>query len=319
MNNYIDYSAPPFDKRYNGSLADYNYFNVEYGNLLAFLKQVTHKETIYLMDNLFNDDVLPPDGYNTYIVCAFGEYINILLLQRIACAFADRKLILLTTMEVKNILPQYSIFKIEHLHTLVPHFNKGGDFPLISNRKYTNSILTRRLTKYKKLFTEIAKTKCKNLIFSDGIDKQIDNYDQWSLLSSAYLDTKFHWANETMFESNRFCKCYLTEKTFKPIASKTPFAILGQQGAHNKLSSYGFQTYQHLLGVEWDLLDDKQRVDAISSAMELVTEELIMNNISEFQQIADYNYDYFLNKFYNYITEQNKPITELLLQELNEK
>jgi hypothetical protein len=313
IDNYIDYSAPYFIG-YNGPLSEYNYNNAEYGDLLNFLKDVNYKERIWLCDTLFFGDTIPPQDYDTYIICCMGEYLNKPLLDQISNTHVGKNLILLTTISVD--ISTYKIFPLEHLHTLVPFFNKGGVFKPIAARTYTNSILTRRTTPYKEGFTQLAKQRCENLIYSSGIDNPIDTYDQWSLLSKAYSDTKFHWANETLFSSDRAERTYLTEKTFKPIASKTPFAIVGQAGSHDKITQMGFQTYEGLIG-KWDSFNDTDRVDAITNAMSLITDEFILDNIHEFQLIAEYNYNHFINNFHQLITKSNNPVIIEIIEYLN--
>lgn len=58
---------------------------------------------------------------------------------------------------------------------------------------------------------------------------------------------------------------HLTEKTFKPIALKMPFVIVGCAGSLRYLKKYGFRTFDHLWDESYDNeINDDQRYEKIS-------------------------------------------------------
>jgi hypothetical protein len=59
--------------KYSGPLKDYTYpRNIECGDLLHFLKSVDTNKRVHLTDIIFYNNY-PPEGYDMYIVCAFGD------------------------------------------------------------------------------------------------------------------------------------------------------------------------------------------------------------------------------------------------------
>jgi len=99
-----------------------------------------------------------------------------------------------------------------------------------------------------------------------------------------YKSTSFRLISETEWNGtpNEFddgCDPWLTEKTWIPIFNKHPFIIAGQKYTLKKLKKLGFKTFEEYLPVKnYDLLDNKQRMDAIVQNV-----EFWIKNIKNFQ------------------------------------
>ena len=95
-------------------------------------------------------------------------------------------------------------------------------------------------------------------------------------------------------------KCHLTEKIFKPIASRMPFVLIGP--AHNLkyLRSYGFQTFATWIDESYDAIEDPVlRMQAIGQVLEdlckLSLPEL-ENMLSRMADVLEYNYNLFYSQ-----------------------
>ena len=57
---------------------------------------------------------------------------------------------------------------------------------------------------------------------------------------------------------------FITEKTYKPIAFRHPFVIMGQQGILKSLQDNGFETFENLFDESYDNeLDWMKRLDCL--------------------------------------------------------
>jgi hypothetical protein len=111
---------------YSGPLEHYVYPNdKEYGEFLIFLKQITNSRVrIHLTDQNHWTMPFPPSDYDVYIVCSFGEFVNEEVLHKIDQELGHKQLILLTSQYyTPTDLKNFTIFTIEHLHTITRFFN----------------------------------------------------------------------------------------------------------------------------------------------------------------------------------------------------
>lgn len=93
---------------------------------------------------------------------------------------------------------------------------------------------------------------------------------------------------------------FITEKTFKPIAAKHPFIIVGQYNILKYLKELGYKTFHPHIDESYDeVLDDNERMNCITR------EILRLNNFSDeewlkwqldIQDVVDYNYNVLFNK-----------------------
>jgi hypothetical protein len=92
---------------------------------------------------------------------------------------------------------------------------------------------------------------------------------------------------------------HLTEKTFKPIALKMPFMIVGTRGSLKYLRSYGFKTFGDLWDESYDdELHDDQRIEKIAvtlRAMDILPAHEKQRLFDQAQAVCEHNYNHFYN------------------------
>lgn len=92
-----------------------------------------------------------------------------------------------------------------------------------------------------------------------------------------YNDCWFEIVPETLYRFGNF----ITEKTIKPIATKTPFLVVSTPGYLKFLRSYGFQTFHSVIDEKYDtILNLEDRVNAIVDQVE----NIIQNGAKNFYQ-----------------------------------
>lgn len=63
---------------------------------------------------------------------------------------------------------------------------------------------------------------------------------------------------------SKYTPCFITEKTFKPIAFQHPFIVYGNRGTLRELKHWGFETWDHLWDESYDeIVDADARRDAV--------------------------------------------------------
>lgn len=95
-----------------------------------------------------------------------------------------------------------------------------------------------------------------------------------------YRDSLLEIVPETFYHDYFFT----TEKTIKPIATKTPFIILSTPGYLKYLKSYGFKTFDSLISERYDSIDNlEDRVIEIVN----VLKDIIKNGSYEFYHASE--------------------------------
>jgi len=74
------------------------------------------------------------------------------------------------------------------------------------------------------------------------------------------LDTWLSVVSEASFGENT---CFISEKTFKPIAASHPFIVYGNKYSLKNLQDIGYRTFHPMINEEYDKLDTWERLDAI--------------------------------------------------------
>jgi hypothetical protein len=102
-----------------------------------------------------------------------------------------------------------------------------------------------------------------------------------------YLDSWLEVVPETLCYSAH----YITEKTIKPICTKTPFLVVTTPGFLNGLKSLGFQTFESLIDEKYDTeLNLNNRIKLVVDQLE----DIIRNGSKSFyvasQHILDHNH-----------------------------
>jgi len=338
---------------YTGALSNYGYNTQTICDLLAFLKQAKQPDKIWIGDNLnwFNTDI--PDNYDTYIFGYFGEFMHTDFLEIINRRLADKKLILLSSLDCANFeLGNFKKFRIEHLHHYVRLYAKTAYSPLVS-RSHRHSIMVGRLAVHKiialaqlklvypdllysyqkKSSVEISESDffaCYRLIhnidLSDSLREKIQQlFDDvpvsivsndkslspgWEVDLPTYTDSQFHWSAESIYLTlEKSPRPYLTEKSIKPLATGTPFAVLGQRKSHHRLSCLGFQPY-----FDWAKLDDQ---DDNSRLLDIIN-SVDSTDLNQLQSIVDFNYNWFYDNFFDHVEQKiNAETKQIVLDYIN--
>jgi hypothetical protein len=107
---------------------------------------------------------------------------------------------------------------------------------------------------------------------------------------------------------------HLTEKTFKPIALRMPFIIVGCAGSLNYLRSYGFQTFSALWDESYDNeIDDVKRYEKIASVLkdlDSCTNAEKQRIFDSAREICEHNYCHFYNGGFEKVLWQE--VTEMI-------
>lgn len=118
---------------------------------------------------------------------------------------------------------------------------------------------------------------------------KLDMIDEYPIVNPAYFNILKKYDNifldvvcETYFTGNTF---YPTEKTVRPLVSKTPFLLFGPQNYLSNLKKLGFKTFDNYWSEEYDKCDGLYRAQEIEKILfqisnKSVTElEIMYNNM----------------------------------------
>jgi hypothetical protein len=98
--------------------------------------------------------------------------------------------------------------------------------------------------------------------------------------------------------------CFLSEKTFKPIACCHPFMIVGSKGSLANLHKMGYKTFSPFIDESYDNLDDWERMDAITKEMQRLNLMSRAQRVEWFNGLADilkYNYNVLSSNYSNHV------------------
>lgn len=98
--------------------------------------------------------------------------------------------------------------------------------------------------------------------------------------------------------------CFLSEKTFKPIACSHPFIIVGSKGSLANLRKMGYKTFSPYIDESYDDLDDWERMDAITKEMQRLNAMSHEQRLEWFTGLADilrYNYNVLSSNYANHV------------------
>jgi len=115
-----------------------------------------------------------------------------------------------------------------------------------------------------------------------------------------YRNCDIHIVTETIAETRNTTNCayrFITEKTYKPIAFKAPFIVLGQPGILKFLKTCGYMTFANLWDESYDDEEDPQiRMNKITEVVNKILklpEEEYNALFMKAKQIAKYNFNVF--------------------------
>jgi hypothetical protein len=85
-----------------------------------------------------------------------------------------------------------------------------------------------------------------------------------NLNSEITLDSWVSVISESFFAEDN---CFISEKTFKPIACSHPFIVFGNKGSLENLRKMGYKTFHPLIDESYDELETWERLSAIGKAI----------------------------------------------------
>jgi len=343
------------NKRYLGPLSDYTYpRDIECGDLLQFLKQVNTNKRVHLTDVIYRGDGLPK-GYDTYILCGFGEYVDDEFIARLDKDDNYPQVILITSqLYASTNYKKVRVFHLEHLHTIKRFFTKEPYLKL-SSRLTTHGSLSGRSALHKsimtvKLLSKFDATTDYNYTFCNRptVEYQINNLvdtlsmfypgvdltlteiktieylhsnpkilpgDQWDVDNDVYRDCKLNWDLESIFLSRQYAPLGY-------LTEKTIKPIISGSGfiiAGQQLSYTRLQNlgFESIIEFPADDKNDYDRFNALFDLIENYDFDELMNS-AHTQDIVDYNYNYFWGAFYSHIEYRNRERIEQILDYINE-
>lgn len=98
------------------------------------------------------------------------------------------------------------------------------------------------------------------------------------------LDSWLQVISETYFYDN-YETLFLSEKTFKVIASSQPFIVFGNKGSLKQLRKLGYKTFSDFFDESYDELDDCDRIKAIIKLLNDI--DKIENKLEWFKSMED--------------------------------
>lgn len=128
----------------------------------------------------------------------------------------------------------------------------------------------------------------------------------------------FHVVTETVYFDS---KLHLTEKVFKPIVARRPFFLVATPGSLAYLKSYGFKTFNRWIDESYDLETDHYiRIEKITAELARLCSmdrDSLEQMHLEMQEVLDYNFNHFYNKFKDIIVDELVDNFDGVLRQIN--
>ena len=188
----------------------------------------------------------------------------------------------------------YSNHAMATLQTYRKNLNSPADmielgldqmFLMLSSSKRLNSTIIKEVSHF-----------LENLPFDQGVDWNMP--DQQSCVDKSIMS----WYNqifidvvcEKMITGQAF---FPTEKTARPIASKTPFVVMAAPNYLKNLRKIGFKTFNKFWDESYDYQQGVQRIESIKEIIDSLGKlsEAELNNLyHQMQPILQHNYDLYM-------------------------
>jgi len=169
----------------------------------------------------------------------------------------------------------------------------------------TNLDLVKRLYKLDGDYIKLIHSTLDTLTFANKFPLRIDHINKPSIpngsqtLSAVHecMESFLHVVTETCFWET---KEHLTEKIFKPIVAKQPFALLGCANNLKYLKDYGFKTFDRWWDESYDTIEDPvQRIQAVVKIIKDICSKSnfeLEDMLKDMQHVLDYNYNWFYSR-----------------------
>ena len=212
--------------------------------------------------------------------------------------YSDHRLVFYTSMVKKNLLDKFYMSMSAN--------QPERDRTFADNMKYL-------VTRYPNLnFTEqdvVEAEKPLPLILDNNNFNSYPMENSMDAVESYYQNSLINIISETFFFDKPI---HITEKTFKPIAFKQPFIMIGSYGSLKHIKDLGFKTFNQFWNEDYDLIqDNEQRMLAILNIVEQISnwsdkeridfsyavKDIVEYNFNHLYTMKDLELDYLVEKY----------------------
>lgn len=310
-----------------------HYFTVNLeSNVKIFNLEHLHKSLPYILQHIPNTHT----SGNTYILDYFKnisqrKYTASCLVRRVDLSRLNILALFIKNYDLKSIVFSYlniNDYKVEAVKN-----------PISTEGKHTLYTVAGLLPIEKKILFQILNgPKINSEVFSNLSDEAVDQLEQYyhgqSNLESfnaslnnlidfkqtfditicPYAEVKLNYALETSVITPSYWSAFLTEKTLKPIMSKTPFVIISNQDSYKRLSTLGFETFIDEFDIDYlDEIDNEDFVNklyAVDTVMKKLTNEFVLEHERILQEKVNFNFNWFNHHFVDHCDNLNKHTIE---------
>jgi len=127
-----------------------------------------------------------------------------------------------------------------------------------------------------------------------------DNVANFIKLKALYKSARASIITESIYSDG---PGIITEKTLLAIAAKHPFMCIGHRNIHSEIAERGFENYDDVFDLDYDVIDSDFRLDA---AIELNLETLTSTNfnVDAAKEKTERNYDFLMNDYMQSIEDR---------------
>jgi hypothetical protein len=127
-----------------------------------------------------------------------------------------------------------------------------------------------------------------------------DNVANFIKLKSLYKSASVSIVTESIYSDG---PGIITEKTLLAIAAKHPFMCVGHQHIHREIAERGFENYDEIFDLDYDLIESEYRLDA---AIQMNLETITSNDfdVAVAKEKAERNYDFLMNDYMQSIEDR---------------
>lgn len=109
-----------------------------------------------------------------------------------------------------------------------------------------------------------------------------------------HQETRNSWVSVISEASYAENTCFISEKSFKPIAARHPFIMCGNKHSLKYLRELGYKTFDGFIDESYDSMDTWERYDAIINNIKTIknmTDKQKLDWYKSMQSILDYNFE----------------------------
>jgi len=113
-----------------------------------------------------------------------------------------------------------------------------------------------------------------------------------------HIETRKSWVSLVSEASFAERTCFISEKTFKPIAARHPFILYGNKHSLKYIQELGYKTFDGFIDESYDELDTWERLEAIIKQIQIIKNMTYDKKLEWFESmryILDYNFKVLKN------------------------